>query len=131
MKTLTLTRFQQANDLTFGTLQNGEEFICYTLELPWKDNKKAISCIPEGEYLVDHLLVSASGKYVDIYKINNVKGRTGILIHKGNYPKDTRGCILVGTEVEPMARAIKNSRVGLEHLHFCTNRQSFKLIVRS
>ena len=38
------------------TILNEKEetiFNCYTLELPWNDNKKQISCIPKGEYNVD------------------------------------------------------------------------------
>ena len=37
---------------TLGQLfLNGERF-CDTLELPWKNNQRRISCIPEGEYKV-------------------------------------------------------------------------------
>ena len=39
------------NDVsTMGKLfLNGEEF-CDTLELPWKQNQRSISCIPAGQY---------------------------------------------------------------------------------
>ena len=33
-----------------GKLYCGGEFIAHTLELPWKNNEKGVSCIPEGEY---------------------------------------------------------------------------------
>jgi hypothetical protein len=82
---------------TLGQLfLNGESF-CDTLELPWKDNQKRISCIPEGEYKVRIRVAreSASRDYVHLL-VQDVPNRDYILFHRGNSAKDTRGCILVG-----------------------------------
>ncbi len=82
---------------TLGQLfLNGERF-CDTLELPWKDNQKRISCIPEGEYKVRIRVAreSASRDYVHLL-VQEVPSRDYILFHRGNSAKDTRGCILVG-----------------------------------
>lgn len=68
----------------------------FTLELPWLENKKAVSCIPVGEYL---MVWGWSPRFKKNFWRIGVPGRTGILIHKGNTLKDTSGCILVGTEV--------------------------------
>lgn len=68
----------------------------FTLELPWLENKKAVSCIPVGEYL---MVWGWSPRFRRNFWRIGVPGRTGILIHKGNTLKDTSGCILVGTEV--------------------------------
>jgi hypothetical protein len=38
---------------TNGTLFNSGKFLCHTIELPWNDNKRNISCIPEGTYEVE------------------------------------------------------------------------------
>lgn len=64
-----------------------------TLELPDLGNQKRISCIPEGKYKVHRIY---SPKFGTCFHVQDVPGRTGILIHKGNYTKDTSGCILVG-----------------------------------
>ena len=64
-----------------------------TLELPWKDNEKYISCIPAGEYEV---LRHVSEKYSECFWVQNVPGRSEILIHKGNFYTDILGCILPG-----------------------------------
>ena len=87
---------------TIGTLfvMNGEKelFKCKTLELPYLDNQKNISCIPEGEY--DCLRITSPNKG-HCFSIQNVPGRDSILIHKGNFVKgdkiDSKGCILVGS----------------------------------
>jgi hypothetical protein len=72
-------------------------FQCYTLELPDLDNECKISCIPEKTYTVDKI---TSPKFGLCFYLNDVTGRTGILIHKGNYVTgtqvDTLGCILPG-----------------------------------
>lgn len=66
-----------------------------TMELPWKDNQKDISCIPVGTYPVE---LFHSIKFGKCFKIQGVPGRDAILIHKGNYNRDTHGCILPGKD---------------------------------
>ena len=82
---------------TIGELfLNGEKF-CDTLELPYIDNQKSISCIPIGQYKVRLRLPreSATRDYIHLL-VQEVKDRSFILFHRGNTAKDTRGCILVG-----------------------------------
>ena len=71
--------------------------MCDTLENPWLDNQRNISCIPEGEYKVRLRLAreSASRDYLHLL-VQDVPNRDWILFHRGNTAKDTRGCILVG-----------------------------------
>lgn len=68
-------------------------FKCKTLELSWKDNQKNISSIPKGTYTCKRRF---SIKFGWVYEVQNVKGRTGILIHSGNTFFDIQGCILLG-----------------------------------
>ena len=79
---------------TIGSLTFGE-FHCDTLELPYKDNQKRISCIPAGKYLCKKVGVSGHIPYPHI-AITNVPNRDGICIHKANYVSDLLGCIGVG-----------------------------------
>ena len=75
---------------------NGEEF-CDTLELPWKDNQRSVSCIPAGNYEARIRLAKESGSrdYKHLL-VKDVPNRSYILVHIGNTTKDTKGCILVG-----------------------------------
>ena len=94
---LLLIRDMFTDKSTIGELfVNGERF-CDTLELPWKDNQRSISCIPEGEYPVRIRLPreSATRDYMHLL-VKDVPSRDYILFHIGNTAKDTRGCILVG-----------------------------------
>ncbi len=73
---------------------NGEAaYSCKGLELPWKNNQRRISCIPEGMYIVKKRI---SPKYGNHFHLQKVTGRDWILIHHGNYTRDILGCILVG-----------------------------------
>lgn len=65
----------------------------YTLELPWLDNQRRVSCIPEGEYEV---IKHHSPRFKKSFWVQDVPDRSEILIHKGNYYTDILGCILVG-----------------------------------
>lgn len=64
-----------------------------TLELSYKDNKKGISCVKPGLYVVNQKL---SYRHGQSFELQNVLGRDNILIHKGNFNSDTKGCILIG-----------------------------------
>lgn len=70
-------------------------FSCFTLELPWKENRQNISCIPVGRYQV---VPRYSEKYSHHLHILDVPGREWILIHEANYVHQLRGCIAVGRE---------------------------------
>ena len=77
--------------------------ICKTLELPWKDNQRSISAIPEGRYRVTKEgpipANDPSGRKQRDYghfRLHDVPGRSGILVHKITYVKDLEGCLGVG-----------------------------------
>ena len=95
-----LKRLHYLNDCIIGVLLvGGKEF--YTLELPWKDNASNVSCIPEGDYkFLPHGWESNSKRrFQKVWHIQDVKSRSYILIHTGNYSRNTQGCILVGKGV--------------------------------
>lgn len=68
-------------------------FVGKTVELPWIGNRRNISRIPGGKYTV---VKRNSDKYGDHFHILDVPDRTYILMHHGNYKKDTEGCIIMG-----------------------------------
>ena len=69
------------------------DFTFKTLELPWKNNNRKVSCIPEGTY---NCVKRYSSKYKDHIHILDVPGRDMILIHNANYVTQLLGCIAVG-----------------------------------
>lgn len=80
---------------THGYLMLDWKHLCFTLEEPWKDNKKFVSCVPPEVYRCKHHDMVKK----DVWRLLDVPGRTGILIHAGNDLEDTEGCILVGLGV--------------------------------
>lgn len=90
---LELHRLHQSDKGTFGKMFWSGELVAHTCEEPWKNNQRRISCIPKGDYPV---VKRISPKYRHHWHIQDVPNRTWILIHIGNYLKDTEGCILVG-----------------------------------
>ena len=103
----------------------------HTLELPWQNNEKNISCIPPGDYKVDFMAESGTGKYKKIWWIRNVSGRSEILIHNGNFSRNTKGCILIGCRAgyihnEP---AVLNSKAALGQFYKIMGEESFNLSV--
>ena len=98
MQTLVLTRVSESVDGTWGTLSlPHKQPLCWTLELPWLDNKRNVSCIPPGTYDV----IKRQSKTFKgwVCELQNVPGRDGVLIHPGNTVLDIRGCILVGLQL--------------------------------
>ena len=112
---LLLIRDTFSDKSTIGELFiNGERF-CDTLENPWINNKKNVSCIPRGEYKVRLRLARESGTrdYLHLL-VKGVPNRTYILFHIGNKPKDTSGCILVG--LGSQQDVVSNSRLAMDLL---------------
>ena len=76
---------------TQGVLEWNGTLVCYTIELPWLGNQKRISCIPEGEYILQKRF---SPKFQWHLHLKNVPGRDLILIHPANDAKmELLGCI--------------------------------------
>ena len=100
---------------TIGNLYLNGEWLCDTLELPYLDNQRSISCIPEGEYKVRLRTAreSSTRDYLHLL-VQDVPARSYILVHIGNFPKDTRGCILVGVGREQ--DRVKNSTLAMDLL---------------
>ncbi len=130
IKTAFLIRDYVGSDCVMGTMIAGlEEF--QVLERPWKNNQRNLSCIPAGDYTVTFMERSASGKYRNVYHIQGVEGRSGILIHSGNTVNHTLGCLIVGKRRGWLGRrrAVLNSRSGLRQLVDVLGKEPFKLTI--
>lgn len=104
---LTLIRKEFTDNSTIGDLLIDGDFFCYVLEdkdrwlkdtdslIYIKANKIfGVTAIPYGTYKVE-LSFSPHFKRI-LPAILNVKGFTGIRIHRGNTAKDSLGCLIVG-----------------------------------
>ena len=108
MINLRLERIYKGVSYTIGKLYLNGKYFCDTLEdtdrglkdtMPTEEIEKikvyGKTAIPTGTYKVDMNTVSPkfSGK---LPRLLDVKGYSGVLIHVGNKPEDTLGCLLVG-----------------------------------
>lgn len=79
-----LFRAELTDEGTFGMLIFGMQS-CRSLELPWRDNARGLSCIPTGAYRCTPGLHPRFGQ---IARVADVPGRAGILIHSANFAGD-------------------------------------------
>lgn len=85
---------------TLGFMQVLNEFLkvifsCVTLERPWKNNAKEISCIPADVYKCRKKAPTKKIPYWHI-EVLDVPGRDGVCIHIANFFFEIEGCIAVG-----------------------------------
>lgn len=104
MNTIHIQRIEQSDKQTTGKLLikdlSGKVlFECFTLELPWKNNERRISCIPIGTYLVRPRVSQKYGQHLHILDVPN---RDFILIHEANYVHQLQGCIAVGQKLSDL-----------------------------
>lgn len=115
---LFLQRAKPLKDRTIGILylMHGKDTLTlfYTLELPYNANIRCKSSIPKGTYTIKHYF---SKKFKNCFEVLNVPDRTDILIHSGNYPKDTQGCILIGKAINKKSSTLLSSRAALTQLN--------------
>ncbi len=135
MQILNLVRTESGEQGTFGKLIVADK-VYTTIELPWEDNERSVSCIPYGEYMCTWV---DSPRFGMSYEINDVEGRTHILMHAGNwagdkaagYRTDSDGCVIIGTEraVIHGQKAVASSKAALARFHEQMSWAPFKLIV--
>ena len=97
------------------------ELVCFALEDPVREKPgvpveewkvKGETAIPAGRYLVK---IQWSPRFTRMLpRLQEVPGFQGVLIHPGNYPRDTEGCILPGTQIA--GDAVVESRVAFLEL---------------
>lgn len=107
-------------------------FLAKTLELPWKDNQRSISCIPEGTY--DAIKQPPKeGRNYPYFRLLDVPNRSGILIHRITYVSGLKGCIGLGGAFKDLNNDcvpdVINSAVTLQKL-IDTLPDSFKLTIK-
>ncbi len=91
---LTRTYFPEG---TNGKLECEGRLICNTIELPWRNNERRVSCIPEGEYFIEKRY---SLKFKWHLHVLDVENRSLILFHPANNAlKELNGCIAPVTKL--------------------------------
>jgi hypothetical protein len=91
---LVLERTVFTKESTIGPMIIDREFECFILEPPWRGNQPNLSCIPPGRYRITLWLSPSRGYVVPL--LHRVPDRKEIEIHIGNWPQDTKGCLLPG-----------------------------------
>jgi len=141
MKEITLKRFSDDTKQTLGILSfikdDGQLFVCKTLELPWKDNMNNVSCIPVGNYVCKYTrsnrMSKQKGHDVFTYEVLNVPNRAGIRIHSANFFFDLLGCIALGDAHEDInhdsEKDVVHSGITISAFENHMGKQDFKLIV--
>lgn len=126
---LDLVRVGQSGRGTQGVLRFGAVAFALTLERPWMDNLRNLSCIPPGHYKCQRV---RSPKFGNTFEVQDVPGRTHVLFHSGNTIDDTRGCILVGEEFSgtwDKPTLASSQRGFIEFLNLLDGVQAFELNV--
>lgn len=96
---LELIRLYKKDAYTIGKLYVDGQYFCDTLEDKVRDlsSEKKIhgkTAIPTGNY---EIIINVSPRFGrKLPRLLDVPGFEGILIHRGNTPEDTAGCILIG-----------------------------------
>lgn len=125
---------------TPGILTIGDRSFA-SLELPWRENTRQISCIPAGLYACRIL---HSPRFGRVYGLAGVPGRSNILIHSFNFAGDvaagwqtqSEGCIGLGRPgwmqnvSGKIQRAILLSRMSLSQFMRLLDGAPFDLEVR-
>jgi hypothetical protein len=128
---LELLRFASRASSTTGALfervGDGRRFLCFTLEDEAREEKVAgHTRIPAGVYPVE--LRTAGGfhqRYAERFAsfhqgmlwVRNVPGFESILLHLGNWTRDTEGCILIADGAYPQENRVVMSETAYRRVY--------------
>lgn len=98
---LLLERITDNGTQTIGRIyvldkNNSSLWNCPSLELSWNNNERRESCIPVGKYQVKK---HNSPRFGKSFWVQDVPGRSEILLHPANYHSDLLGCIAPGSDL--------------------------------
>lgn len=136
MRATHLIRQPSTDEGTFGvlTLDTGDRF--HSGELPWRYNARGVSCVPPGKY---RCVIHESRRFGRCYILKDVKNRSNILIHRGNwcgdktlgFKTDVLGCILLGTDEGRLSgqRAVLNSGKAMDLFMRIMDGDDFELTI--
>lgn len=148
MKKFLLERNQSTVEGTTGTMHcvGDPSVYFFTMELPWRENKRALSCIPEGVYIAKPYASPSKGS---VYLLKNVPNRSFIEIHsanfggdrsessKGKYQSQLLGCIALGEKIDRLSNmyqkkqlAVLNSRAAQKRFLAYCNGEAISLEIR-
>jgi len=120
---LLLRRVETSAEGTVGNLALPDGGALATMEPPWRDNRRGLSCLPPGDY---PCVWRQSPRYGRCYWLQDTAPRTFVLIHSGNLGGDTerglkthtKGCILPGLRAGRLGgqRAVLASKAAVRRL---------------
>jgi len=120
-------RKEETDEATLGEIYVDGHKIGHTLEPPWRQNKTNESCIPPGEYKAFIREKKTSRWDYDVIQLEEVFKRAAVQIHVGNYPRNTKGCILVGKGKGE--NAVWNSRDAFNEIMSKVDGQKLRVVV--
>jgi len=133
---MVIKRIALSQDWTLGViLSEGKIPFALTMERPWLNNQKSVSCIPKGEYTCKRVV---KPKHGSCFEVTNVPNRTDILIHKGNFVWDSEGCIILGENYQDVmtsksdkpVTSVQSSGVAYhEFMMLLDKKDEFKLVI--
>ena len=127
---LTRTYFPEG---TNGKLECKGKSICNTIELPWRENQKRVSCIPEGKYFIRKRYSNKLKWHIEIV---GVKNRSLILFHPANNAlQELNGCIAPVTKISGTGLGLMSRKafIKLKNLVYSVlnNTETVLLIIKS
>lgn len=128
------------NSCTLGKLTLPDGWSCYIMENPWQDNARNVSCIPEGTYTLGKrqspmVERTSRGAFSIGWEVQGVPGRDFIMIHPGNYVRNTDGCLLPGLDIsftQDEGLMVTSSQIAFKELmERLKQQESWQIIIKT
>lgn len=135
-----IARLQRVDTGDYGTLGAliMPMLVIATIEPPWRNNERDISCIPEGMY---HCIPYEHYSRGLVYVLMDVPDRSEIMIHIGNhagdkskgYHTDSMGCILPGLYHHQVMgqTGVVESKQAMQRMRDVIGHHEFSLIIEN